>query len=101
MIQECIKRDVFVQAHNNKFWKIRTSLCLLLHTIQIESPHIKLPSDLFTDVYVAMKITKSLKTISTIVSEFSKQMKFENVVINSPAKGIYIAGVSFDHSTLG
>ncbi|KAL2715110.1 uncharacterized protein V1478_014808 [Vespula squamosa] len=101
MIQECIKRDIFLQAYNNKFWKIRTSLYLLLHTIQIESPNIKLPTDLFTDVYVAMKIQKSLKTVCTILSGFSKQMKLQNVIINSPAKGIYIAGVSFDHPTLG
>ncbi|XP_046824305.1 uncharacterized protein LOC124426547 [Vespa crabro] len=101
MIEECIKRNIFVEAHNNKFWKIRTSLCLLLHTIQTESPNIKLPNDLFTEVYVAMKIQKSLKTICTIVNGLSEQMKLQNIIINSPAKGIYIAGVSFDHSTLG
>ncbi|XP_014616612.1 PREDICTED: uncharacterized protein LOC106793864 [Polistes canadensis] len=101
MIQECIKRSIFLQAHNNKFWKIRASLCLLLHTIQIESPDIKLPNDLITDVYVALNIRKSVKILCTIVNGLSKEMKIQNVLINSPAKGIYIPGVSFDHLTLG
>ncbi|XP_015183500.1 PREDICTED: uncharacterized protein LOC107070115 [Polistes dominula] len=101
MIQECIKRNIFLQAYNNKFWKIRASLCLLLNTIQIESPNIKLPNDLITDVYVALKIQKSVKIVCTIVSGLSKEMKLQNVLINSPAKGIYIPGVSFDHLTLG
>ncbi|KAI4495596.1 hypothetical protein M0802_008608 [Mischocyttarus mexicanus] len=101
IIQECIKKNIFLQARNNKFWKIRTSLCLLLHTIQIESPDIKLPNNLITNVYVTLKIRESVKIVWEIVNALSKQMKLQNVLINCPTKGIYIAGVSFDHLTLG
>ncbi|KAK2586452.1 hypothetical protein KPH14_010727 [Odynerus spinipes] len=101
MIQECIKKKTFLKAYNSKLWKFRTLLCLLFHVIQIESPNIKLPMDLFPDIHVTLNIPKSVRTVSEIISGLAKKMKLQNVIINSPVAGIYIAGVSFDHPTLG
>lgn len=100
IIQKCIANKIFWNLRNEKFWKIRTSLNLLLRVIQIESPNIQLPIKMFCHVYVPLQISKSVQFIATVVNEFSEKMKLQNVIINSPVNQIYIAGVSFEDKTL-
>lgn len=98
IIDKCLSDRVFEMVKaEKKLWKRVARLHLLLVCVKIEWPERSLPRELFELTKVEPKVLKPLKKLCRLIEQLENELGINEIKIDCPVEGIYIAGISFAH----